>query len=200
MSKQIFNLEDQQADLDSKIVVSLERIAEAFRVSLWEKAKNYKLSPIQIQVLIFLENHEMTMRTVSYLAKEFNMTKATISDAVRVLVQKELVEKEKKSEDARSYILQITSKGKAIAQEVAAFGDPLVKPLKNISVDQKEFFLEFLLSYVQQLVLTQVITPPRMCFTCAYYDNQEQQHYCKLLQQILNPNALRIDCPEHVQK
>lgn len=52
MSKSIFDPKNQIKDVSSKIVAGLERISEAFKVLLWEKAKALGLSPIQIQILI----------------------------------------------------------------------------------------------------------------------------------------------------
>ena len=39
MRKSTFHLEHQHKDINSKIIVGLERISEAFRVLLWEHAK-----------------------------------------------------------------------------------------------------------------------------------------------------------------
>ncbi len=83
-----FNRKSQQEDVTSKIVVGLEKISEAFRSMIWEYAKMKNLSPIQIQILIFLKNHEAALCNVSHLAKEFNLTKPTISDAIKVFTEK----------------------------------------------------------------------------------------------------------------
>mgnify|MGYP001953763141 CR=1 FL=1 len=93
MSNNIFNPNHQETNLSNKIIAGLERISEAFKVLLWQKAKTIGLSPIQIQILIFINYHKIEFCNVSHLAKEFNVTKPTISDAVKVLVNKELIEK-----------------------------------------------------------------------------------------------------------
>ena len=85
-----FNLNEQNQKIESRIVVALERISEAFRVLLWNESKENSLSPIQIQILIFIYFHSTEKCKVGYLADEFNMTKATISDSVKVLLSKEL--------------------------------------------------------------------------------------------------------------
>lgn len=54
MKKSAFDIHNQNTNTDSKIIASLERIAQAFRVLLWNESKEFSLSPIQIQVLIFL--------------------------------------------------------------------------------------------------------------------------------------------------
>ena len=105
MSKSPFDLSYQNQSTESKIVASLERISQAFRVMLWNESKEHSLSPIQIQVLVFLLHHSEEKRKVTYLADEFNMTKATISDTIRTLEQKELIKKEYEPHDTRSYNL-----------------------------------------------------------------------------------------------
>jgi len=51
---------------------------------------NYtKVSPIQIQILLFCASHKQENLKVSFLANEFDLTKATISDSVKVLIKKE---------------------------------------------------------------------------------------------------------------
>jgi hypothetical protein len=49
----IFDVKKQHHDVDSKIAAALERLSQAFRVLLWEKNKDYNLSPIQIQLLVY---------------------------------------------------------------------------------------------------------------------------------------------------
>ena len=84
MNYSSFNLNEQNQKIESRIVVALERISEAFRVLLWNESKENSLSPIQIQILIFIYFHSLAKCKVGYLADEFNMTKATISDSVKV--------------------------------------------------------------------------------------------------------------------
>ena len=91
MSKSDFDLNFQNRNIDGRIVAALERISQAFRVLLWQESKDFSLSPIQIQVLIFLLHHSIDKCKVSYLADEFNMTKATISETVKILEQQKLI-------------------------------------------------------------------------------------------------------------
>ena len=108
MKHSSFNLNEQNQKIESRIVVALERISEAFRVLLWNESKENSLSPIQIQILIFIYFHSLEKCKVGYLADEFNMTKATISDSVKILLSKELVTKETDPIDTRSFSLSLT--------------------------------------------------------------------------------------------
>src|SRR5690606_14693713 len=103
MNEGTFNPEQQQKDISSKIVTGLERVSEVFKILLWEKAKLVGLRPIQIQILIFIAHHKQHLCNISHLAKEFNVTKPTVSDAVRILDKKGFVIKDFSSSDSRSY-------------------------------------------------------------------------------------------------
>ncbi len=200
MSKSDFNLTHQNKSTESKIVASLERIAQAFRVLLWQESKEHSLTPIQVQVIIFLRFHADEKCKVSYLAEEFNMTKATISDTIKTLEQKLLITKDFEQHDNRSYIIQLTAKGKETADKTALFSKEIFKPVNKLSPDEKENLLLSLLSIIKELNQAGVITIQRMCLTCNHYEYSEkgQKHFCRLLNQYLKSSDLRIDCPEHL--
>jgi DNA-binding MarR family transcriptional regulator len=202
MSKSDFDLTHQSRSIESKIVASLERVAQAFRVLLWQESKEFSLSPIQVQVLIFLLYHSREKRKVSYLAGEFNMTKATISDTVKTLEQKNLITKEYEAHDTRSYIIHLTKKGKEIAGKTSFFAKEIQTPVGKLHPDDKENLLSSLLGIIRHLNRSEVITIQRMCMTCAHYQpsGKGQKHFCTLLNQDLHAADLRIDCPEHKMK
>ncbi|MCY1538853.1 MarR family protein [compost metagenome] len=183
-------------------MASLERIAQAFRVLLWQESKEFSLSPIQVQVLIFLLHHSEEKRKVSYLAAEFNMTKATISDTIKTLEQKNLITKEYEQHDSRSYIIHLTTKGKDIAGKTSFFTKEIQTPIDKLHPDDKENLLLSLLNIILHLNQSEVITIQRMCMTCRYYQSSDkgQKHFCNLLNQKLHIADLRIDCPEHSVK
>lgn len=199
MKKSDFDLTEQNKSSESKIVASLERISQAFRVLLWQESKEFSLSPIQVQVLIFLLHHSEEKRKVGYLADEFNMTKATISDTVKALEQKELIRKETEALDTRSYIIHLTTKGIETAKQNALFTQEIRKPIDRLSEDDKENLLFSLLNIIRHLNNTGVITIQRMCLNCSHYQSSGngKQHFCKLMNQELQITDLRVDCPEH---
>lgn len=201
MNKSDFDLIHQSQSTESRIVASLERISQAFRVLLWQESKEFSLSPIQVQILIFLLFHSEEKRKVSYLAGEFNMTKATISDTIKTLAQKELIAKHYEPHDSRSYTIHLTEKGKDIANKTALFTRELKTPVDRLHDDDKENLLLSLITIIRHLNKAGIITPQRMCFTCAHYqpDFNGQKHFCSLLNQKLEDRDLKIDCPEHIR-
>ena len=197
MKHSSFHLTEQNQKIESRIVVALERISEAFRVLLWNESKENSLSPIQIQILIFIYFHSPEKCKVGYLADEFNMTKATISDSVKVLLSKELVTKETDPNDTRSFTLSLTNEGKKIAKKASLFASSIEQLIEKLTQEQKTIMLNGLLKLIYDLNKSGIITIQRMCFTCSNYQLDNGIHYCKLLKSKLAENELRVDCPEH---
>lgn len=199
MKKSSFDLDHQNTSIESKIVASLERISQAFRVLLWNESKEFSLTPIQVQVLIFLLHHSDEKRKVSYLADEFNLTKATISDCVKTLEQKQLINKEYEPHDTRSYVIHLSAKGDEVATKASFFATQIQVPIDRQNSPDKEKLLLSLLDIIHHLNKTGVITIQRMCLTCQYY-NSDNGDFCQLLNQKLATHELRVDCPEHALK
>jgi DNA-binding MarR family transcriptional regulator len=197
MARSPFDVANQNKDVDGRIVAALERIAQAFRVMLWKESVEFSLSPIQLQALIFLLNHSEEKRKVSFLADEFNMTKATISDTVKSLEEKKLVKKQTDRNDSRSSFIHLTAKGNDIARKASFFASALQTPVSQFSDSDKSDFLLNLLQIIHHLNKAGIITTQRMCFTCRYYKRKKNGHFCNLLNSKLETAELRIDCPEH---
>ena len=197
MKNSSFDIKHQSVQIESKIVVALEKISEAFRVLLWQESKGNNLSPIQIQILIFLLFHSNEKCKISYLANEFNMTKATISDSVKLLLKKDLMKKDYDTIDARSFTISLTKEGKKVAQKSSSFAGIIEKSIHQFSEKQKETVLVSLLELIEKLNKEGIISIQRMCSTCRFYNKNKTIHYCNLLNKPLLNNELRVDCPEH---
>jgi DNA-binding MarR family transcriptional regulator len=197
-----FDPERHINNIDYKIVAALEKISEVFRVLLWTEAKEHKLSPIQLQLLIFLKYHQSDKhRRIASMAREFNLTKATISDSIKVLEQKELIHRSDDEFDSRSFNFSLTEKGMKLTGMIENFTLPLDGAIAELSPQQKEFFLVSVLDLIFRLNQSGIISTQRMCYNCFYYGGDRQQnHFCNLMKQPLKIDDLRIECPEHKMK
>lgn len=196
MEGSVFDPHLQAGSIDAKIVVALERIAEVFRVSLWEAGKNYGLSPLQIQLLIFLKFHSPEKCKVSYLAQEFSLSKPTISEAVRTLLKKELINKETDPADTRSYSILLTAAGENLAAETASFANGLLPAFAAWSPERKGHFYGELLQLISGLQKLGFIGIQRTCRKCRFFRDGKDGYYCRLLNTPLQREDLRVDCPE----
>lgn len=200
MNSPLFNPNNQETDLANKIVAGLERISEAFKVLLWEKAKALGLSPIQIQILIFIAYHKMEFCNVTHLAKEFNVTKPTISDVVRVLINKGFIEKIFPSSDSRSYTIQLTDEGKHIVSKTENFALPIKTQLKNTDASDLNSLFKTISNLIFQLNKSGVLTLQRTCYACKFHQKIQDRDYCNLLEKELLNSEIRIDCLEFEEK
>jgi len=200
MSKSIFNPTNQESDISGKIVAGLERISEAFKVLLWEKAKQLSLSPIQIQILIFISYHKKELCNVSHLAKEFNITKPTISDAIRVLYKKDMITKDFSVTDNRSYIIRLSNLGRNIVEDTENFANPFKTQLEAIDHTDLETLLLTLNKLIYQLNRNGILTVQRTCYGCKFYSKIIKKDFCNLMKTELKNSDIRIDCPEYEEK
>jgi DNA-binding MarR family transcriptional regulator len=202
----IFNPHYNSINSASKIVVAFERIAEAFRVMLWQAAKNTGLSPLQIQILTFLSFHPPEQRKISYLAAEFNMSKPTVSDAVKTLEEKGLITKETEEHDTRSYIISVSAAGEQTAREASAFAERFTRILSGMPPIEQDALLEQLLGVVHSLHKERLLSMQRACFSCIHYKADafrsagSDDAFCALLDQRLPLADIRLDCPYHEEE
>lgn len=197
MNESAFDLTHQNQSVDAKIVAGLERIATTFRVLLWQQSRDTSLSPMQLQILLFLATHEPQKGKVGYLANEFNLTKPTISDAVKSLAGKGLIDRKNEPTDSRSHTLHLTETGRQMAGQTANFAQLLQELVSQLDAPYKQAMFESRFTLIYNLQQRGVITVQRMCTTCLHYDFTGQLHFCNLLQIPLEATQLRLDCLEH---
>lgn len=200
MKQSTFNPKQQEKDISSKIVAGMERISEVFKILLWEKAKLVGLSPIQIQILIFIAFHNRNLCNVSHLAKEFNVTKPTISDAIKIINQKGLIIKDYSSADSRSYSISLSDLGNDIVSQTFDFSRPLKNQIDGFSQSELESLFGTLSQLIYKLNQNGILSVQRTCYGCKFYQKNQESDYCNLLQKQLLQQEIRLDCPEFEEK
>jgi len=193
----IFNPDEQNRNLDSRIVAGMERLSQVFRALLWEQAVQQSLSPIQIQLLIFIRYHSAAENNVSYLAGAFDLTKPTISDAVKVLAQKGLIRKIPDLSDSRRYSIELTAGGMQVVSDTESFTAPFTEWIVQVGEGEKQLLWKAIAGLIRTLNRTGVISVQRTCYSCRYHTVEEDIHFCNLLKEQLPVENIRIDCPEY---
>jgi hypothetical protein len=89
-------------DLDTKLVAALERVGQALRTELRERARQHGLTPTQAQILLRLGSDQPDRRRVGALAATLDARQPTVSDAVATLERKRLLERRRDAADARA--------------------------------------------------------------------------------------------------
>ncbi len=183
--------------IDQKILIALERISQAIRILAWKTGKSLHLNPIQIQILIFLLQHSEENNKVSTLAKEFNITKASISDTVRALEDKNLIDKVSTTGDLRNFRIRLTAAGKNIAKKAMLYVTDVSSSIQKLPPEEKDKLFSILGKIILDLHAGGVIPVQRMCQTCSYHAIRNVQHHCQLLNCNLTTDRLQLDCADH---
>jgi len=199
----VFDIQHQHDNVPAKIIAGLDRISQALRFLMWERGKEYGLTPIQMQCLIFVRYHKGEQNRAGKLAKEFDVTAATISQAIKTLIGKGYIKRETLESDARVQTLQLTQEGLTICNDIDDWANGILAKLKDSNSQKLTDALQFILAFIQSLQEEGMISVARQCTTCLYFANDpanETGLYCELLRKQLKTADLRIDCPEHEQK
>lgn len=183
-------------NLQSKIIYGFERLSDAFKTLLWDQAKKHGISPIQIQILLFVANHKTELCNVSQLALEFNVTKPTISDAVRVLINKKYLQKDYSLADGRSFALLLTLAGEQLMDQLSAYSLPISNQLDKMNTEQLTQLYSSISQMIYQLNQSGVLQVQRVCFGCRFYEKKDG-HYCNFLKKKLKDTEVRLDCGEY---
>ena len=187
---------------DERIAASLERLAYVLGVLERDATRAHTLSTMQVRLLAYLHTLSDALCRVSQVARDFALTQATVSESVSALETRGLVSRSPLPEDRRVHVLQLTDRGRALAERLPT-GTLIMRPhLQAFSTDEKEQLAGLLTKLIRELHEGGVITISRMCVTCGFYREDGtpggvRQRYCTLLEQTLAPDELRVDCPEY---
>lgn len=134
-----------------QIVQSLDKLSLLMRALLWEQAKEHDVSAVQLQVLMLLAKDAETEWTLTLLTKHFLLTKATVSQTIKSLEQKQLINKKLKDGDARSYNLILTERGKRIAHVTEHYLNPVAKIVARVPAAEQAILLKNINGIISKL-------------------------------------------------
>jgi DNA-binding MarR family transcriptional regulator len=141
MAKNVFENAILQKDTNTLLVLSFERLSRSIDDLLWRQAMEHGLSPLQIRLLLLIQP-EQDIFTASQLAFQLNISKATVSVALKPLIEKKLILKRKSSTDDRVSELKLTEWGERIAHIAGFYLGPLYQLIVPIEKTEKEQMLK----------------------------------------------------------
>jgi DNA-binding MarR family transcriptional regulator len=192
---------EKEGSAAKKILSAMEKLIQIQRILLWDVAKIEGLSPIQIQFIIYLGRYRENLCTVSVLAREFDLTKATVSDAINTLVSKGMASKNRGGFDRRSYIIRLTAKGRSALKRIENWQDRLLERINSFSDEEKDSALMFFMKLIKLFYDDGIISMARMCITCENYtrisEDDTGDHYCRLTGETLARGDLSLGCENY---
>ncbi|MFG1925167.1 MarR family winged helix-turn-helix transcriptional regulator [Cryptosporangium sp. NPDC048952] len=185
----------------SQLLVGLARLGQAVRMEAWRNAGPHNLSPLQADILTLLSGGRAPLRQgdiVTALAS----TPPTVSDAVKVLRRKELLEATKSPEDARVILLSLTPSGSAEAARVNVASEELSGAVSTLPGDDFAAMLRSTVTLMRELQDRRLIPVSQMCLTCRFYvpdahPGTDRPHHCNFVDEPFGDAELRVTCPDH---
>ncbi|MBI4716020.1 MAG: winged helix-turn-helix transcriptional regulator [Nitrospirae bacterium] len=172
-------------NLDDRILFGLEQVTQALQLLLERESRSLALSSLQMRILQALWSHPLPQR-VGSLARRLGVTPATVSDAVRVLHEKNLLTKKRSSEDGRTVVLTLTPRGKEAALSGGRVGEALREKISLLPEEERKTFLQSLINLIRTLLEGGLIPVDRMCIDCHFfqpdfYPDSEAPHLCSFV-------------------
>lgn len=195
-----FDFETASDPIAERVSVGLSKIGLALKTKAWRGATPARLTPTQGQALALLRGSSRGLR-LDEVATGLGVTAPTASDAVAALVAKGLVLRARSAENRRAVSLTLTPEGTALADEVAAWPDFLLRAVGTLEPAEQAVFLRALMKIIRGLQEAGDIPPQRMCVNCRYFrpnrhDSPDRPHHCAFVDAPFGDRHLRLDCQE----
>jgi DNA-binding MarR family transcriptional regulator len=183
----------------SRIATGLHKIGLAMKQQSWQQANEEGISATQGQILAALLAHGSL--TGTELSARLGVTLPTISDSVRVLVEKKLLRKSPDPRHPRASLLALTRKGETLGARARSWPEFMAGAVSDLSADEQRVFYRGVVKMIRTLQEQGLIPLSGMCVTCTHFRAHvrrgEAPHHCALVDAPLAGGDLRLECPEH---
>jgi DNA-binding MarR family transcriptional regulator len=191
--------EENTEPVAARIVMGLHKIGLAMKQQAWLQANEQGLSATQGQILAAIVTHGPL--TGSELSQRLGVTLPTISDSVRVLVDKELLTKSPDPRHPRASLLKLTQQGVQLGSRARSWPEFMAGAVTDLTAQEQRAFFSGVVKMIRALQEQGLIPLSGMCVTCTQFRPNVHEgaapHHCALVNAPLANDQLRLDCPEH---
>jgi DNA-binding MarR family transcriptional regulator len=191
--------EQNTEPLSSRIAAGLHKIGLAMKQQAWQQANDAGLSATQGQILAAVATHGPL--TGSELSQRLGVTLPTVSDSVRVLVEKSLLTKSPDPRHPRASLLTLTSEGAKLGARARSWPEFLAGALTDLTAEEQRAFFSGVVKMIRSLQDQGLIPIGEMCMTCTHFRPHVRSgaspHHCAMVDAPLADDQVRLDCPEH---
>lgn len=186
----------------SQLLIGLARLGQAVRMEAWRNAGPHNLSPLQADIVTLLDGRAHPVRQgdiVTALAS----TPPTVSDAVKVLRKKELLDATRDPGDARVLLLSLSAAGTQEAARLRIQSETLGDAVSALSPADFAAMLRGTTTLIRELQERRAIPISQMCLTCRFFvprahpEDPDRPHHCDFVDAAFGDAELRVTCPDH---
>ncbi|WP_280371144.1 MarR family winged helix-turn-helix transcriptional regulator [Pseudomonas sp. BN411] len=172
-----------------------ERLTSLMRIWHREHPLLADLQPVQLSALEYLARCNHYSDTPLAVTEYLGLTKGTVSQSLKALEAKGLIEKRQDQQDKRSVHLELTP---AARELLAAVTPPEFLANAVAEMGQDAVDLERLLAGLLRTVQRQADVPGfGLCKTCRFHQQRDGEPFCGLTQEPLARPSIELICREH---
>ncbi len=185
-----------------QLLAGLARLGQAIRMDTYRNTGPHNLSPLQAEIITYLAGDARPRRQGDIVAA-LASTPPTVSDAVKALRAKSLVERAADPADGRAVVLQLTPMGRAEAHRLSAVSEVLGEAVSVLEEADFAAMLRGTTTIIRELQRRNAIPISRMCLTCRFFEpgahphNVDHPHHCHFVDAPFGDAQLRVTCPDH---
>lgn len=167
----------------------IDRLGRIIAAEEW----NDDINPTQWTALSYLARANRFSRSPSQVSDYMVATRGTVSQTLKALARKGLVEERRSDQDKRSISYSVTGQGLALLE-----GKNLVEDTASMLSDrQRAALLDGLETLMRNALAQRRSRPFGVCRSCTYHQKSGDGGFCKLLCVPLSPVETGQICHEH---
>lgn len=181
-----------------KLFDLVKRVGALLRAEERKAAAALNLHPTHLQVLCYLAQCNRYSNTPMAVSDYLGTTKGTTSQSLLILQQHGYLQKESDSKDRRVVHLALTSKGQALARNIAVISnkEAIFRGLKVSDLQTTQHVVEQLLRNLQKINRHRTFGK---CHTCRHLRVTDGKRFfrCGLTQELLRSEETLKICQDH---
>lgn len=172
----------------------LERLTSLMRIWNRQHPLLVELQPIQVSALIYLSRCNRYSNTPLAVTEYLGLTKGTVSQSLKVLEAKGLIEKVPDTHDRRSVHLQLTVSAGELLKAVAPpqFLRSALERMGGRGQELEQLFGELL----RQIQRDENVPGFGLCHTCRFHQQRDGMPFCGLTREPLQSGDAELICRE----
>lgn len=167
----------------------IERIARINAADEWTTG----LNPTQWAALSYLSDANRFSRSPSQVAEFMAATRGTVSQTLKALARKELIEEVRSETDRRWISYNVSKKGQRALKRLTVMDEAV----DAVEPEAAELLVKALEGLLRAALEARGKKPFGECKTCRHYQPGQAGGYCTLLKETLTRAESRQICHEH---
>ena len=144
----------RKINLADQLIENLLILSDQLRFLARRQGMEHGLSVLQVKILHYIDKHPGQKHYATSIKTAFKITNATLSEALKTLKQKKLIQMNKDREDGRKIQLKLTDWGKKVAQITMLYTNPVKNILEPLKKEEQQVLLKNLQGIILKLNAT----------------------------------------------